>query len=80
MKHVVIFGWKQGAEVPPLTLLRVLRAGLGVDLVTAKGLLDKFAKDGELHVEAEGNIATRLQRLMKDAEILSALEGPSKLS
>ena len=48
MKKITVSGWKQGLEVQPLTLLSILREGLGFDLVKAKGLLDAFAEAGEL--------------------------------
>lgn len=64
MKRITILGWKHGVDMPPMTLLRILREVFGFDLARAKKLLDAFAEGGELALSAvDDDVAARFNQI-----------------
>jgi hypothetical protein len=65
----LINGWKGGRDVNPVSLLKVLRDALQVELPDAKALLDRFSEEGELEIDATHEAIERLQRTASEKGI-----------
>jgi hypothetical protein len=66
---VVVNGWKSGRDVNPISLLKVLRDVLRIDLPDAKALLDRFSEEGELEIDATDDALERLQKAASEKGI-----------
>jgi hypothetical protein len=55
-----IKGWKDGRDVNPLSLLAALQGALQIELPDAKALLDRFAEEGALEIDATQEALERL--------------------
>lgn len=63
MAKLLLKGWPAGVDARPVSLADAFREELGLDLASAKGLLDELVESGSLLIPADSDeTASRLQR------------------